>query len=128
MAVKDRELSLLLAKVREETKEVEVHGVKIKFSRLTLNDNVEIDKRLGINLFAEMVEAAKDNLVPKIWSYELQRLIFYYSLRKAYPEIEETEVGELMSLFTQEQLSSLLVWIISGREVEGTQPPLAKSA
>lgn len=126
MAVKDRELSTLLAKVREEKREVDISGVKVKFSRLTLNDNIEIDKRLGINLFAEMIEAAKTGGVPKVWSYELQRLVFYYSLVKNYPEIEEKEVGDLMSLMSQEQLSSLLVWIITGREAEGL-PPLAPS-
>lgn len=126
MAVKDRELTTLLAKVRGEAKEVEIDGVRIKFARLTLNDNVEIDKKLGINLFAEMVEAAKSGGVPKVWSYELQRLVFFYSLCKTYPDIEEQEVGELMSLLSQEQLSSLLVWIITGKDTEGL-PPLPQS-
>lgn len=126
MAVKDRELSALLAKVREEKREIDINGTKVKFSRLTLNDNVEIDKKLGINLFAEMVEAAKIGGVPKVWSYELQRLVFYYSLIKNYPDIEEREVGEVMSLMNQEQLSSLLVWIITGKQAEEL-PPLPPS-
>lgn len=119
MAVKDPNLRALLEKARAETREFLVGGVPLKFSKLTLNDNIEIDKTLGINLFAELAETAASSqegkvAIPRAWSYAVQRHIFWLSLKKAYPELTLEEAGDLTALLEPQQFWSILTWVLGG--------------
>lgn len=123
MPVKDREIQTLLERARTQVRVWEIDGIALKFTRLSLNDAVEIDKVLGCNVFAELMASAREGgALPRIWSYEYQRLILWTSLRKSYPEITPEEVGEIAGLFPATTLAEIVTWILTGTVAEAPRP------
>lgn len=120
MAVQDPELRTLLARAKAETKEFPVGGVNLKFARLNLNDEIELDRALGINFFAELAESVgqsrEGQAAPgsRAWRYEVQRYVFWLSLRREYPELTIEEAGELSSLLDPREFWGILAWIVGG--------------
>jgi hypothetical protein len=115
MAVKDRALAELLQRALADELAVEVQGVRIRFGRLTVNDFVKLDEKLGVNIFGELMEAARTGGgLPKLWSYKFQRELLGQSLRKFEPEITDEEVGLVLSLIPADKLGEILTWVLAG--------------
>ena len=131
MAV-DEKLGRLINKVRSKVRSFkwtddDGEEFEIKFARLTLNDCIELDQETGRNIFAELAEGtggeSRTSLF-RTFSWELQRKIAFKSLRKVYPQITETEVGEIISAMPQDVFWAALAFALWGA---GPEVPTAPS-
>jgi len=73
----------------------EAQKEELIFHKLDLNDLIELEDRLGISLLDAM--AGEKPLPKELQRISTIRLLLYFSLRHAYPDISEQEVGELLS-------------------------------
>jgi len=131
MAVKDRALAELLQRALSEEFSVELgDGVRVRFGRLTVNDFVALDEKLGVNIFGAMMEAARTGAgLPSLWSYKFQRELLAQSLRKFEPELTDEEAGLILSLIPVEKLGEILTWVLAGVRPEGgKEGPLATTS
>jgi len=114
MAVKDPEVAAALERARQTYKTFQVGEARLKFGRLTLEDNIAIKDETGFDLFGESLaagEAGAPNVALRLSP-------------RCYPDITKQEVSELSTLMPLNDILRVIVWALTGTE----PPPLEEGA
>jgi len=116
-------LNKILENIRPRPRIVEIGGESFEFHQLTLADFAEIAEKTGVDLIQLLLRVGQTNDPGQLFSSKLLQYIFYLSLKRGNNDLaKEITPGAAAEIITYglpgEKMSELLVWILSGNQVE----------